>query len=167
MKLALTQTSMNEIFLPSNILKLHTPRQLEQLQASIKQFGFNDPIAVDENNVIVEGVGRYLAAKALKLKTVPAIRLSHLTESQKKAYRIAHNKLCFNTGFDLAALRQEFESLSDLPEALLDAMGFEPIELRDLLAAPVLPELAPELGAYLEACGQSVTCPNCGEKVYV
>ncbi|MEI6791251.1 MAG: ParB/Srx family N-terminal domain-containing protein, partial [Myxococcaceae bacterium] len=91
---------IKKIHPPTLVLKSHTKRQLEQLEASIKQFGFNDPIAVDENNVIIEGVGRYLIAKRLKMKTIPVICLLHLTETQKKAYRIAHNKICLNTGFD-------------------------------------------------------------------
>ena len=86
--------------------KLHPEYQLEQIKKSIQDFGFNDPIAIDHNNVIVEGHGRYFAAKELKLKTVPVIRLD-LNEEARKAYGLVHNKLTMNTGFDFDNLMGE------------------------------------------------------------
>ena len=100
--------------------KLHPEYQLEQIKKSIQDFGFNDPIAIDHNNVIVEGHGRYFAAKELKLKTVPVIRLD-LNEEARKAYGLVHNKLTMNTGFDFDNLMGELESLS----VDMEQYGFE------------------------------------------
>ena len=93
--------------------KIHTPEQIEQIKNSIKEFGNNDPIAVDSKNVIIEGHGRVLALKELGYKEVEIIRLSHLSEEQKKAYILAHNKLTMNTDFDLALLSDELDFLKD------------------------------------------------------
>lgn len=69
--------------------KKHPNYQIEQIKASIQQFGNNDPIAIDENHVIIEGHGRYLALKALGYQEVPVIKLCHLSEDQKRAYILA------------------------------------------------------------------------------
>jgi ParB-like chromosome segregation protein Spo0J len=115
--LAIIEVALSSIQLPKHLLKSHPAHQIEQIAASIKAFGFNDPVGLDENNAIIEGVGRVLAAKQLKLETIPIIRLEHLSEPQKQAYRIAHNKICLNTGFDLDALKEVFEELCALDEA--------------------------------------------------
>ena len=96
-----------------NNAKLHPPEQIEQIKKSIKEFGNNDPIAIDENNVIIEGHGRYQALKELGFKEIEVIRLSHLNERQKKAYILAHNKLTMNTGFDFDMLNLELDAISD------------------------------------------------------
>ena len=83
-----------------NNAKLHPPEQIEQIKRSILEFGNNDPSAIDENGVIIEGHGRYEALKQLGFDEIEIIRLSHLSEQQKKAYILAHNKLTMNTGFD-------------------------------------------------------------------
>ena len=94
-----------------NNAKLHPQEQIEQIKKSILEFGNNDPIAVDENNVIIEGHGRYEALKQLDYKEVECIRLSHLTEEQKKAYILVHNKLTMNTDFDIEILNGELEQI--------------------------------------------------------
>lgn len=104
--------------------KIHTPEQIEQIKNSIKEFGNNDPIAVDSNNVIIEGHGRVLALKELGYKEVEIIRLSHLSEEQKKAYILAHNKLTMNTDFDLALLSDELDFLKDTDIDMSD-FGFD------------------------------------------
>ena len=92
--------------------KEHPAEQVEQIKQSIKEFGFNDPIAVDKGGEIIEGHGRYIAAKELGVKTVPIIRLSELGEAAKKAYALVHNKLTMNTGFDYDVMTEELESLT-------------------------------------------------------
>jgi ParB-like chromosome segregation protein Spo0J len=166
MPLSITFIQLSHIQLPTKRLKSHPVKHIQQIADSIQAFGFNDPIAVDEAGEIVEGVGRYLAAQRLGLETLPVIRLSHLSEAQKKAYRIAHNKIASNTGFDLAALRSEFEALCQLDESLLSLTGFERIELDDLLKLRELPELAPELTESLSE-SKTVNCPHCGGLVHV
>ena len=92
--------------------KIHTEEQVGQIKKSIKEFGFNDPIAVDEENVIIEGHGRLLAAKELGMKEVPVIFLYGLTDQQKKAYILAHNQLTMNTGFDMDVLADEINRIT-------------------------------------------------------
>lgn len=104
--------------------KIHTPEQIEQIKNSIKEFGNNDPIAIDENNMIIEGAGRITALKELGYKEVEVIRLSHLSEEQKKAYILAHNKLTMNTDFDLALLSDELDFLKDTDIDMSD-FGFD------------------------------------------
>ena len=92
--------------------KLHPQEQIEQIKKSILEFGNNDPLAIDENNIIIEGHGRYEALKQLGYKELECIRLSHLSEEQKKAYILVHNKLTMNTGFDLEILNEELEKIN-------------------------------------------------------
>lgn len=103
-----------------NNAKLHPTHQIEQIKKSILEFGNNDPIAIDENNVIIEGHGRYEALKQLEYKEIEVIKLSHLTEEQKKAYILVHNKLTMNTGFDLDILNEELSSISDIDMSEFD-----------------------------------------------
>lgn len=95
-----------------NNAKEHPQKQIEQIKKSIIDYGNNDPIAVDENNIIIEGHGRYEAMRQLGIDTAEIIRLDHLTEEQKKAYRLLHNKLTMNSEFDLEMLEQELAELT-------------------------------------------------------
>ena len=104
--------------------KQHPDWHIKQIASSIEEFGFNDPIAIDENNTIIEGHGRAMAAELLKLETVPVIKLTHMSEAQRKAYIIAHNKLTMNTDFDLEKLRVEMDELK-IMDFDLDWMGFD------------------------------------------
>lgn len=103
-----------------NNAKIHTAEQVTQIVKSIEEFGFNDPIAVWKDNEIIEGHGRLLAAIELGLKTVPIIRLDDLTDEQRKAYTLVHNKLTMNTGFDFSILDIELESI----EMNMEQFGF-------------------------------------------
>ncbi|MGN8689874.1 ParB/Srx family N-terminal domain-containing protein [Atopobiaceae bacterium HCP3S3_F7] len=105
--------------------KLHPIEQIEQIKKSILEFGNNDPIAIDENNVIIEGHGRYMALKQLGYEEVEVIKLTHLNEEQKKAYILAHNKLTMNTDFDIDLLHQE---LGDIIDIDMSDFGFNILE---------------------------------------
>lgn len=89
--------------------KLHPQEQIEQIKQSIQEFGNNDPIAIDENNVIIEGHGRYTALKELGYEEVDCIILKDMTKKQKDAYRLVHNKLTMNSDFDIEMLAEELE----------------------------------------------------------
>ena len=93
--------------------KRHPKKQIERIKQSILEFGFNDPLAVDENNIIIEGHGRYEALKQLGYKNVECIRLANLTEEQKKSYILIHNKLNMETGFDDEILAKELNNITD------------------------------------------------------
>lgn len=110
--------------------KKHPKYQIDQIKESIKTFGNNDPIAIDENNVIIEGHGRYLALKSLGYDQVPVIRLKHLSDDQKRAYILAHNKITLNTDFDMQVLKQELTSIMAIDMA---QFGFS----INLLASPL------------------------------
>jgi len=105
--------NIDEVKPYENNAKLHPPEQIEQIKKSIKEFGNNGPIAIDENNIIIEGHGRYQALKELGFKEIEVIKLTHLNEQQKKAYILAHNKLTMNTGFDFDTLNLELDSILD------------------------------------------------------
>ncbi len=114
-----------------NNAKLHPPEQVAQIAASIKSFGFVNPILIDAENTVIAGHGRLLGATKLKMKQVPVVRLEHLTESQRKAYIIADNKLTTNTGFDTQLLKLEMDSLKAM-DFDLSLTGFTLDEISDL-----------------------------------
>lgn len=99
--------------------KRHPTKQIEQIKASIEEFGFLDPIGV-WNNIIVEGHGRYEASKLLGITKVPIIRLDDLTDEQRRAYTLIHNKLTMNSGFDIDILNEELENIVDIDMAEFD-----------------------------------------------
>jgi DNA modification methylase len=107
-----------------NNSRTHSDEQIAQVSASIKEFGFTNPILIDEDNGIIAGHGRLLAARKLGLDTVPTITLKGLTDAQKKAYVIADNQLALNAGWDLDALKLELETLQEL-DFDIDLLGFE------------------------------------------
>lgn len=98
-----------------NNAKIHTEEQIEQIKKSIEQFGMNDPIGIwGKDNIIVEGHGRLKALKELGYKEVECIRLDHLTDEERKAYTLAHNKLTMNTDFDFDILEKELNDILDI-----------------------------------------------------
>lgn len=147
-----------------NNAKLHPEEQIEQIKKSIEEFGFNDPIAIDENNVIIEGHGRYFALKELGRTDVECIRLSNLSEEQKKAYMLVHNKLTMNTGFDLEILENELNDIItiDMNEFGFDDLKEDDVEIKDDDFEPEPPEepisklgQIYKLGNHILMCGDS------------
>lgn len=112
--------------------RTHSDEQVAQIAASIREFGFTNPILIDDAAGIIAGHGRLMAAKKLKLDEVPTITLKGLTEAQKKAYVIADNKLALNAGWDTEALTAELRRLQEL-DFNLDLIGFDSDELAQLL----------------------------------
>lgn len=108
------KVKVSEIIPYEDNAKLHPERQVEQIKASINEFGFNDPIAIDENNVVIEGNGRLMAIKELGYEEVDCIRIEGLTEDQKRAYILVHNQLTMNTGFDIEILNKELERIKGI-----------------------------------------------------
>jgi DNA modification methylase len=111
--------------------RTHSDEQVAQVAASIKEFGFTNPVLVDQDGIIIAGHGRTLAAQRLQIKEVPCLRLSHLSESQKRAYVIADNKLALNAGWDDEMLALELQDLKD-SDFNLELTGFSLGEI-DLL----------------------------------
>lgn len=143
-----------------NNAKQHPDWQIEQIKESIERFGFNDPIAIDNQGNIIEGHGRYLASIELKLEEVDCIVLEHLSELEKKAYIITHNKLTMNTNFDLTILEQELSNLKENEFDLLST-GFSEYELDTLLSSNEL-ELDEVLSDEDKGKKEEKRCPHCG-----
>ena len=112
--------------------RTHSEAQIDQIAASIKEFGFTNPVLIDDNNQIIAGHGRVTAARKLKLSEVPCIRLGYLTESQKRAYVIADNKLALNAGWDDELLALEIQDLKD-EDFDISLLGFDDDELSKIM----------------------------------
>ncbi|MAY85336.1 MAG: DNA methylase [Pseudooceanicola sp.] len=126
--------------------RTHSDAQVAQIAGSIRAFGFNNPVLVDGQSGIIAGHGRVLAARQLGLKTVPVIRLDHLSEAQKRAYILADNKLAEQAGWDRELLALELGDLGDLGIDV-EELGFDGSELDTLLnhgAGDATEELTPE-----------------------
>ncbi len=113
--------------------RTHSPEQVLQLRSSIREFGFVNPVLIDENYNIIAGHGRILAAQAEELKEVPCVFVDHLTEAQKRAYILADNKLALNAGWDEDMLKIEMEELRDL-DFDLALTGFNADEIESMFA---------------------------------
>ena len=123
---------VNELIPYINNSRTHNEEQVNQIVASINEFGFTNPLLIDEKDNIIAGHGRLLASKKLKMDEVPCIVLSGLTEAQKKAYIIADNKMALNAGWDDELLKIELENLKEL-DFDLELTGFNVDELDDIL----------------------------------
>lgn len=121
MKLQIEYVGIDTIKPYKNNAKLHPIEQIEQIKKSIEQFGMDDPIGVWKDE-IVEGHGRLIACKELGMKEVPIIRLDHLTDEERKAYTLAHNKLTMNSDFDLDILNDELDNILNIN---MEDFGFE------------------------------------------
>ena len=117
--------------------RTHSDEQVSQIAASMKEFGFTNPVLIDEMGGVIAGHGRLMAAKKIGLNNAPCIVLEGLTDAQKKAYVIADNQLHQNAGWDLETLKLELESLQEL-DIDLDLIGFD----SDFLAGLLEPEVA-------------------------
>ena len=107
-----------------NNSRTHSDEQVNQIASSIKEFGFTNPVLIDEQGGLIAGHGRVMAAKKLKLDEVPCVELKGLTDAQKKAYIIADNQLPLNAGWDLDMLKLELEALNEM-EFDIDLLGFD------------------------------------------
>lgn len=135
-----------------NNAKIHTEEQIEQIMHSIQQFGMNDPIGIWKDNTIIEGNGRLEACKKLGYKEVPCIRLDHLTDKERRAYALVHNKTTMNTDFDYDLLDSELDNLTDFD---MSEFGFEMVDELDM-------DLDDKQSEYKENTGDGeVECPNC------
>ena len=139
MKHQIKELSTDDLIPYINNSRTHDETQVNQIAASIKEFGFLNPVIVDAEHGIIAGHGRVMAAKKLNLKTVPCLEASHLTEAQKKAYIIADNKLALNAGWDDSILRVEFEALKEL-DFDLTLTGFSLDELSEFEIEELVPE---------------------------
>ena len=143
--------------------RTHSDHQVAQIAASIREFGFTNPILIDESNGIIAGHGRILAARKLQFDEVPCIILSGLSDAQKRAYVIADNQLALNAGWDLEALRLEIEHLKSV-EFDVELLGFDDAEMLNLLGDGIEESKAPTEDEYKEVYEVVVSCRDEAEQ---
>lgn len=131
--LSVTYTPVDKLIPYARNARTHSDEQVSQIVASIEEWGFNNPVLIDEKHSIIAGHGRVLAAQKMGLAVVPTITLSHLSTAQKRAFMLADNKLALNAGWDIEMLGLEVKELKT--EGInLGTIGFSISELNDLLA---------------------------------
>lgn len=174
-QLQINYRKTNDLIPYVNNARTHSDEQVAQVAASIKEFGFTNPILIDSDNSIIAGHGRVMAARKLDLDEVPTIELSTLSDAQRKAYILADNKLAMNAGWDTTLLSLELGELQEMGEDL-SIIGFDDDELAELLqpeqvegltdedAVPEIPEdpISKEgdiwiLGNHRVMCGDSTS----------
>jgi len=161
----ITQKKVDSLIPYINNSRTHSDEQVAQLAASIKEFGWTNPILVDGDNSIIAGHGRLLAARKLGYKEVPTIELADLTETQKKAYIIADNRLALNAGWDNELLTIELNNL--LADGFaLNILGFDPAEIQTLIngGPDFEPATEDDQGKLDELDPKWIDCPHCGKE---
>jgi ParB family transcriptional regulator, chromosome partitioning protein len=143
--------------------RTHSPEQVAQIAASIREFGFTNPVLIDADGGIIAGHGRVIAARTLGMDAVPCIRLAHLTDAQRRAYVIADNRIALNAGWDYEMLAVELDELRDA-DFDIDLLGFDQKELDELIGSPDFDPGTQEQQSRLdELAPKMVKCPHCGE----
>ena len=144
--------------------RTHSPQQVDKIAASIREFGFLNPIIVDGRNGIVAGHGRVMAAQKLGLSELPVIDASHLSEAQKRAYVIADNRLALDAGWDNEMLKIELQDL-EADGFDLSITGFEIGELTALFDDPNFAAgTEDDQGKLDELSPKIVQCPHCNQE---
>lgn len=150
-KLKIEYLPITDIEPYENNAKKHPEKQIDQIAESIRKFGFADPIAIwGENNTIVEGHGRLFAAIKLGYEEVPVIRLDSLSDEQRKAYGLIHNKLTMNSGFDKEKLEIELAQIENIDMQSFDFKIADDIEIERTDLSDV----------FENTCAIEVTCEN-------
>lgn len=160
--------------------RTHSKKQIGQVAESIRSFGFNVPVLVDEENTVLAGHARLAAAKLLGLESVPCVRLAHMSKAEKKAFILADNQLALNAGWDEEILSLELKELALLDKDFtLDVTGFSIAEIDGLLEIeeagnpkddrlPEIPAVAVTrpgdlwiLGPHRLLCGSALSAADC------
>jgi hypothetical protein len=137
--------------------RTHSPEQVDQIVASVREFGWTIPVLIDETGVIIAGHGRVMAAKKMGLTDIPVMVAAGWSEHQKRAYVIADNKTAENAGWDLKMLRVELAEL-DMAAYNVDLTGFSAKEIADLIPVEASPKKKSEPAPMI------CTCPSCGHE---
>jgi ParB-like chromosome segregation protein Spo0J len=163
--LKIVQKPVDKLIPYVNNSRIHSDEQIAQIAASIKEFGWTNPILVDGENGIIAGHGRLMAARKLGYKEVPTIELKDLTETQRKAYIIADNRLALNAGWDNEMLTIELNDL--LADGFaLEMLGFDPAEIQTLIngGPDFEPATEDEQGKLDQLDPKWIACPHCGKE---
>ncbi|MFL9998729.1 ParB/Srx family N-terminal domain-containing protein [Paraburkholderia sediminicola] len=141
--------------------RTHSDAQIAQTAASMQEWGWTNPVLVDEQGRLIAGHGRLLAARQLGLTDAPVMVARGWTDAQKHAYLIADNKLALNAGWDNELLAVEFDGLKEM-DFRLELTGFSADELDSLLAPAAVDEPPEEFRSYDESIETEHQCPKCG-----
>lgn len=142
--------------------RTHSKAQVEQIAASIREFGWTNPVLIKDDLTIIAGHGRVMAAKSMGQTEVPCIRLSHLSEAQVQAYVIADNKLAMNAGWDEEILGLELADLREI-NFNLDLIGFDAAAIEAILNPPAnTPSESSGREIDVEGMVMECRCPKCG-----
>lgn len=160
MKQEIEQIKTSDLVPYARNAKKHDEAQVAKLAGSIREFGFNNPVLIDADNGIIAGHGRVMAAQKLGLASVPCLRLSHLSETQKRAYILADNRLAeLGGGWDAEMLKLELADLGDL-DVDLDGIGFSNLPFEE---APNFEPGTIEDQSKLDQ-KDPTKCPQCGHE---
>ena len=169
MSLSIEYRNINDLIPYVNNSRTHSDEQVTQIASSIKEFGFTNPVLIDEKGGVIAGHGRIAAGKKLGLEQVPTITLEGLTDAQRKAYVIADNKLALNADWDFDLLKIEIESLQE-DDFKLDLLGFDVDELNGILGFDDIAEVDEEEPEqdyednYKEQYGVIIMCKSAEEQ---
>ena len=176
---SIERVSVDKLIPYARNARTHSDAQVAQIAASMREFGFTNPVLIDADDGIIAGHGRVMAARKLKMADVPCIRLGHLNEAQRRLYVITDNKLALNAGWDLPMLSAEFLDLQGL-DADLSLTGFSSEEIGALLAKAGTqgltdPDDVPEAPETPIACvgdvwmlgGHRLVCGDCTDPLVV
>ncbi|MFC0225669.1 ParB/Srx family N-terminal domain-containing protein [Serratia aquatilis] len=157
--LSIVYRSLKSLVIYAKNARTHSEEQIEKIVSSIKKFGWTNPILLDEAGEVIAGHGRILAAEKIGFDPVPTITLSGLTEAEKKAYRLADNKLPLHAGWDLDLLTMELDDL--LSEKFdLSLTGFSVEEIDQMLNIDFAPGDEGDQGKLDQL--EAKLCPHCG-----
>lgn len=137
--------------------RTHSPAQIDQIAASIAEFSFTNPVLLDDENGILAGHGRVLAAKQLGMTEVPCIQLGHLTPTQQRAYVLADNQIALNAGWDAELLKLELHALDDA-DFDIEILGFDGTQLSEAMFEDRSP---PDFQEFDESIATEHECPKC------
>jgi ParB-like chromosome segregation protein Spo0J len=143
--------------------RTHSDEQVAQIAASIREFGFTNPVLIDADSGIIAGHGRVMAARKLGMDAVPCLRLGHLSDTQKRAYIIADNKMALNSGWDDELLKLELHALAEA-DYQLDMTGFDAEELTKIMFGELIEPEEPEEQSVSSSFEVSVSCDGEAEQ---
>lgn len=159
--LEITYKKTEELLPYARNARTHSIDQVKQIAASITEFGFTNPILIDEEGRIIAGHGRVMAAKTLGLEDVPTITIAGLSDAQRRAYILADNKLALNAGWDMEMLRMELGEL-DADGFDLELTGFSQDEISQIQPnAPIDLDVVDEIK---EECEIKIICADWNER---
>jgi len=160
-KLKITYKPVADLIPYARNSRTHSDAQVAQIAASIREFGWTNPVLLDGDNGIIAGHGRVMAAQKLGETQVPTIELGYLNANQKRAYIIADNKLALNAGWDEQMLALEIQDLKEVGYSL-DITGFNADELTEVMFGKLIDPENPNEFKEVDETDMDHKCPRCG-----